>query len=69
MQRCQSCGKEVKYIAIKSNESVCCDAEEIEIYTLVGRKVKGWKKHICGEKDGTESKVHEIGIGTGSKIV
>lgn len=55
MQKCKSCGEEIKYIAISNNESITCDAEEITIYTMTGRKVTGHRIHKCkGKKDGKQ---------------
>lgn len=51
MQKCEYCGKDVKYVAIKMNQSVVVDAEEKTFYTITGREVKGFEKHICKEED------------------
>lgn len=54
MQKCESCGKEIRFIP--SGKSIIkCDAEETVIYNEFGRKIKGHKVHYCiqeGEKDG-----------------
>lgn len=47
MQKCKTCGKDIKYIATVKGENVICDAIEIIIYTDFGRKVKGYKVHEC----------------------
>lgn len=53
MQKCKGCGKDIKFIAISGNTSVTCDAEELTVYTMNGRKVIGYKKHVCeGVNDG-----------------
>lgn len=58
MQKCVTCGNEIRYIATTNMQSVMCDAEEITVYTITGRKVSGYKKHDClcqeGKKDGEQ---------------
>lgn len=54
MQKCKSCGEEIKYIATSNNESITCDAEEITIYTMTGRKVTGYKVHQCKKEKENE---------------
>lgn len=56
MQKCSNCGKEIRYIASAKNICIKCDAEEITVYTQLGRKVEGFKIHECqkGKTDGTE---------------
>lgn len=51
MQKCKSCGEEIKYIPTAKGVTVTCDAEEITVYTMNGRKVEGYRIHNCkGEK-------------------
>lgn len=53
MQICKNCGKEIKFIATSGNNAVACDAEEVTLYTMNGRKVTGFLLHKCkGEHDG-----------------
>lgn len=47
MQKCKTCGKQVKYIATTKNTSVICDTDEMVFYTITGRKVEGYKIHKC----------------------
>ena len=47
MQKCKSCGKEIKYIPIAKGITVTCDSEESVVYTDLGRKIFGHKVHEC----------------------
>lgn len=47
MQLCQTCQKEIKYIAITKDQVVCCDAEEQTAYTYTGREIKVYVLHKC----------------------
>ena len=48
MQNCKNCGKKIKFIPVSKGMTITCDAEEITVYTMNGRKVEGFKIHNCG---------------------
>lgn len=47
MQKCEGCGKEIRYIASSRNVTYVCEYQETEIITFFGRMVKGHKLHEC----------------------
>lgn len=59
MQKCNRCGKAIKFIAISDRSCVICDAEPKLIYTAGGRMVDGFEKHNCGDKDGQKTETTE----------
>lgn len=56
MQKCKSCGEKIKYIPTAKGITVTCDAEEITVYTMNGRKILGHKVHKCKGKKSDENK-------------
>lgn len=50
MIKCNKCGRSIIYIPVSRDKSIKADVEEIEIYTITGRKVIGYKKHECKEE-------------------
>ena len=56
---CPLCGKEVKAIALNSEECALCEAEQVEIVTESGRVFKGHMRHRC--EDGKERDTGEGG--------
>ena len=56
---CPLCGKEVKAIALNSEECAFCEAGLVEIVAESGRAFKGYIRHRCEdgkEKDTGESR-------------
>ena len=47
MQKCRICGRNIKYIATSSSESVTCDAEKLRFVTEFGRITYGYLLHDC----------------------
>lgn len=50
MQKCQNCGKKIRYIASKDSV-VICDYEEIIVYSEFGRRIEGYRLHKCAEAE------------------
>ena len=51
MQVCKNCGAYIRYIARTNNTSVTVNADEVTIYTLNGREVRGFTPHACKPKE------------------
>ena len=50
MQRCEKCGRPIKYIATGMGINTACDAEKIEFVTENGFKKSGYLVHDCLRK-------------------
>jgi len=51
MQKCKSCGKEIRWIATGRGESVMCEVKEITVFTANGRKLTAYEPHNCKDKE------------------
>ena len=49
MQKCNFCGKEIRYIAIGLDKSIVCNAEKLDFVTENGRKTSGYLIHNCNK--------------------
>lgn len=50
MQKCKTCGKEIRYIASK-DFVVICDYEATIVYSEYGRRIEGYRLHKCVEAE------------------
>ena len=57
MQKCEFCGKEIYYIALRNGLTIKCDDKLETIYTEQGRKVEGYKIHSCEDKNGKSKEI------------
>ena len=46
MQKCQNCGKEIRYITT-GDFVVICDYETTTVYSEYGRRINGYRLHKC----------------------
>lgn len=46
MQKCQSCGKEIRFIAAKDGV-VICEYQPTVVYSEFGRRIEGYRAHKC----------------------
>lgn len=53
MQKCEICGKPVRFIANSAVTVVKCEPELKIFYTENGFEKKGYEKHICEVENGT----------------
>ena len=49
MQKCNVCGKEIRYIATGLDQSIVCNAEKFDFVTENGRKTSGYLIHNCNK--------------------
>lgn len=62
MQMCELCGQPVKFIAVRHDDVIMCDAEPRTVITGNGRRLEAYLPHVCGEgKDGRTEDGREDG--------
>ncbi len=47
MQKCQNCGKEIRFIAAQGGV-VVCECLPTVVYSEFGRRIEGYMVHKCG---------------------
>lgn len=59
MQKCLSCGADIRYIATGPQKSIACDCEKLSFVTDNGRVVSGYLIHNCKKNEDENGKTEK----------